>query len=156
MTNSLADPKLPFDPKTDDMFVAHDPLAVAHAIYCPSPVERRSLQQQSNGVGSTFNGWSIQPRRFGVETEGSLTRGFCVTDRRRLGSRKKGISELDREASSQQPDSISSVATAKQPQASTAPAKEEHRQPSDGEWDVIVASPGIDWFARLFCAAMGV
>lgn len=63
VTNSFAPKGLPFDPDKYDLFECHDPLAVAHAMY--------------HGI---HEGWSSTPRPFLIESEGELTRGFCVVE----------------------------------------------------------------------------
>ncbi|KAL4402459.1 purine nucleosidase [Malassezia pachydermatis] len=63
VTNSHAPHDKPFDPSKYDLFEAHDPLAVAHAIF-----------------GSDTERWGANPRQFLIETEGQLTRGFCVVE----------------------------------------------------------------------------
>lgn len=156
VTNSFAPINQPFDPNRDDMFVAHDPLAIAHAIYSPCPFQR-GYQSSPN---EDFNGWKVQTRRFGIETEGSLTRGFCVVDRREMGNAKRGSNKAAHDEEAKQKDedlnSISSHFKAAKTQVAAAPTKNQHHQPTDGEWDVVVASPGVDWFAQIFCSALGV
>lgn len=154
VTNSFAPIDKDFDPIRDDMFVAHDPLAIAHAIYSLSPFERG---YQSN-PDQDLNGWRIQARRFGIETEGSLTRGHCVVDRREMGNAKKGSNKAHDEERKQNEDSnsITSYSKAAQTQVAAAPTRDQHHQPTDGEWDVVIASPGSDWFAQIFCSALGV
>ncbi|KDN53188.1 nucleoside hydrolase [Tilletiaria anomala UBC 951] len=61
--NSFAPPDA-FDPQLHDNFIAHDPLAVAYAIFGSMP------------------GWQTQERVFKMEIDGSITRGMCVIDRR--------------------------------------------------------------------------
>lgn len=62
--NGLVPPGVAFDPEKHDQFQAHDPLAIAHAIFAPA------------------GGWVSTPRAFLVETEGKRVRGMCVVDRR--------------------------------------------------------------------------
>lgn len=159
-TNSFANQDEPFDAKLDDNFVAHDPLAIIHAIHCPSSFQRRTRKMAKDDC----KGWLIQKRRFGIETEGSLTRGMCVVDRRKLGKNKAGgnrsqDSELqtqDTDIASPKANGITSLETAASTGISAAPSEQQHHQPSDGEWDVVVASPGIEWFTESFCLALGV
>ena len=68
VTNSFAPPNVPFDPAKYDLFEAHDPLAVAHAIFY-----------------TDAELWGDTERPFLVETDGRHTRGFCVVDRRQQG-----------------------------------------------------------------------
>lgn len=63
VTNSFAPPEVTFDASVYDLFEAHDPLAVAHAIFCESA-----------------DGWKVTARPFLVESEGKLTRGYCVVE----------------------------------------------------------------------------
>ncbi|PWN54174.1 nucleoside hydrolase [Violaceomyces palustris] len=70
VTNNFADPGK-FDPEIHDLFHAHDPLAVAHAIFVPPGKSCEDVR-----------GWRDEVRSFVVEAEGQLTRGFCVVDRR--------------------------------------------------------------------------
>jgi inosine-uridine nucleoside N-ribohydrolase len=132
-TNSFAPVNLPFDPARDDLFVAHDPLAIAHAMYCPSFYQRGSYKQTV--TDGTFEGWKIKTRCFGIETEGTLTRGMCVVDRRQLGKAKKGMNKAQEDSSKD---------------------TSQEEEPTDGEWDVVVDSPGPDWFADIFCSALGI
>ncbi|UZJ54625.1 hypothetical protein CBS101457_003945 [Exobasidium rhododendri] len=152
VTNSLAHPLEAFDPHKDDLFMAHDPLAVAHAIFCPSTFQR-SAQQHTSSTDEVFEGWHVKTRRFGIETEGALTRGMCVVDRRRLGRGKKGMNKVDDEKSRHEKPTadIRSDAERKVDETSVSDQK-----PTDGEWDVVIATPGSDWFSREFCSALGV
>lgn len=94
MTNSYAPPGEPFDPARDDLFQAHDPLAVAHAIFAgPSTLTFHSTPTSDlddDDVRVDEHGWQYCQRRFAVETEGALTRGMCVVDRRSHGQSHKG------------------------------------------------------------------
>lgn len=63
VTNSFAPKGVPFDAEKYDLFECHDPLAVAHAMY--------------HGI---HPGWDSAQRPFLVESEGELTRGFCVVE----------------------------------------------------------------------------
>lgn len=76
-TNSYASPDEPFDPSVYDLFQAHDPLAVAHAMFCPSTAQRA---QKADAIDDHFEGWHLRTRPFGIETDGALTRGFCVVE----------------------------------------------------------------------------
>ncbi len=60
VTNSFAPPDA-FEPHLHDNFIAHDPLAVVHAIF---PNEN----------------WAYQAREFLMETEGKYTRGMCIIE----------------------------------------------------------------------------
>jgi inosine-uridine nucleoside N-ribohydrolase len=60
VTNSFAAPGT-YQPQLHDNFVAHDPLAVAHAIFASEA-------------------WVSTPREFKLETEGKYTRGMCVVE----------------------------------------------------------------------------
>lgn len=111
--NSLAPPgQTPVAAKFDQ-FQAHDPLAVAHAIFSPD------------------GGWVSTQRSFRIETQGRLTRGMCVVDRR----------------SGAESDDKGGHNRADEP----APAGH-HPFPVK----VVTASPGIDWFARLFTSRLGI
>ena len=81
VTNSFAPEGEPFDASKYDLFQAHDPLAVAHAIFC-DPADASS-------------GWSTLPREFVVETDGRHTRGFCVVDRRNHGKTYAGRNKAE-------------------------------------------------------------
>lgn len=151
-TNSYAPVDLAFDPNRDDLFVAHDPVAIAHAMYCPSPYQRRAHQQPF--TSGTFKGWQIKTRRFGIETQGIITRGMCVVDRRQLGNAKKGLNKVHEEAQQSSEDTaLPSVASSK---SSTVIPVIKPEEANDGDWDVVVASPGSDWFTTIFCSALGI
>ncbi|SHO77068.1 Similar to S.cerevisiae protein URH1 (Uridine nucleosidase (uridine-cytidine N-ribohydrolase)) [Malassezia sympodialis ATCC 42132] len=81
VTNSFAPKGVPFDAEKYDLFECHDPLAVAHAMY--------------HGI---HPGWDSAQRPFLVESEGELTRGFCVVDRRGHGDLYAGRSKADVES----------------------------------------------------------
>lgn len=100
MTNSYAPYGLPFSAERDDLFQAHDPLAVAHACFAPSEAgkggeayhqyhEYLEGQQIQNGASlgvqegeqrEDSTGWVYMERRFAVEAEGKLTRGMCIVE----------------------------------------------------------------------------
>jgi uncharacterized protein YciW len=101
MTNSYAPHGLPFSAERDDLFQAHDPLAVAHACFAPSEAGRGGeayhqylegeQQQQHSQSGSPSGvregeeredstGWIYSERRFAIEAEGKLTRGMCIVE----------------------------------------------------------------------------
>lgn len=40
--------------------------------------------------------------------------------------------------------------------ATTISSKPEGERPTNGSWDVVIASPGVQWFADLFCKALCV
>lgn len=101
MTNSYAPHGLPFSAERDDLFQAHDPLAVAHACFAASEAGRGGeayhqylegeQQQQHSQRGSPSGvqegeerqdstGWIYCERRFAVEAEGKLTRGMCIVE----------------------------------------------------------------------------
>lgn len=62
VVNGYAAPE-DFNPDIHDLFEAHDPLAVAHALFHTS---------DSN--------WKHETRSFRIETDGQLTRGFCIVE----------------------------------------------------------------------------
>lgn len=97
MTNSFAPPGEPFDPKRHDLFQAHDPLAVAHAIFTgPSTLRFHSTPSSPDSLLEDGHrrtdeyGWEYCQRQFAIETEGAITRGMCVVDRRNHGKTHKG------------------------------------------------------------------
>lgn len=98
-----------FDPELHDQFQAHDPLAVAHAIFA-----------------TAVSGWISTPRDFLIETEGRLTRGMCVVDRR-VGEGEGEVRADDGEARSR-PYPV----------------------------QVVTSSPGISWFAQIFTSRLGI
>lgn len=75
-TNSYAPTDKPFDPAVHDQFTAHDPLAVAHAMFCSGTDQNDRWSE----VDELRDGWHIRTRRFGVEAEGVLTRGLYVVE----------------------------------------------------------------------------
>lgn len=87
MTNSYAPPHLPFDPARDDLFQAHDPLAVAHACFASrdggggkSYHGDKNKVIEENDRRQDGAGWQYQERRFAMEAEGQRTRGMCVVE----------------------------------------------------------------------------
>lgn len=68
VTNTLAPPE---GETSNDLFVAHDPLAVAYAIF-----NDPSLSPTSGSRA----GWKTTLRKFRMETDGKLTRGMCVVE----------------------------------------------------------------------------
>lgn len=132
VTNSFAPPEVTFDASKYDLFQAHDPLAVAHAIFPDNPA------------------WKVDERPFLVETEGKLTRGFCVVDRRNHGAAVKGrnkaeIEEVRGPANEHGLDESKDAKKASQgaviPEVPTI--------------KVVTDTPGIPWFAKMFLDRLG-
>lgn len=177
MTNSFIPRGQPFDPARDDLFQAHDPLAVAHVCFASQDTVDYHAEPSSSTdewqKRSDHFGWSYQERRFLVESEGEITRGMCVVDRR-----LHGISEGKRAGKSRAKDTESynestvEGATARgiaHPISSTDPEQQtngsatsngvEHDEEGvPGLISVVTDSPGTgsEWFAELFCASLGV
>lgn len=84
----------------------------------------------------------MRKRALGIETHGVLTRGMCVVDRR--PGEKAGTHKAEDEHE-EHPD--------KKKEANGA---EEVALPREAEIDVVVDSPGVDWFEKIFCEALGV
>lgn len=143
-TNNLVAPE-EFHPDQHDLFEAHDPLAVAHAVFAPMPA--------SGSVDG--NGWKHAPRRFQIETSGDLTRGFCVVDRRFTGtgqgsSRKRGGNRAE-DAEEQLQHTIDKVDAPLHPKSIEAPDESQI-----GLVDEVTGTPGIDWFANMFLERIGL
>lgn len=51
---------------------------MAHVLFCPSPIERK--ESLTEHIDETISDWHIKTRTFGIETDGYLTRGECVTE----------------------------------------------------------------------------
>ncbi|CAO1618204.1 unnamed protein product [Parajaminaea phylloscopi] len=147
MTNSYAPSHLPFDPLRDDLFQAHDPLAVAHA--CFSHADAAELYHGDHKAvveeyerRSDEHGWQYQERRFCVESEGSVTRGMCVVDRRAHGTKatsRSGRSRAETEAD-----------------AENGHIDVEVRDGEPGLVSVVTASPlEGKWFEDVFCWSLG-
>ena len=160
MTNSYAPTESPFDPTRYDLFQAHDPLAVAHACFASrtqvedyhsipaaaiEPDERRSDK----------SGWEYQERHFAVETEGTLTRGMCVVDRREHGGAKRKVAGKSR-----------AQLVAEEQAREAAAAKGEHVEHKVQEDQAAAALPGLvsvvtespaqgKWFPDVFCWSLG-
>lgn len=76
MTNSYV-PKHLFDPELHDNFQAHDPLAVAHAIF---GLQNDEQSRPSTENEAHFNGWKVVQREFEIEYQGDRTRGMCIVE----------------------------------------------------------------------------
>ncbi|KAJ1601258.1 hypothetical protein NDA14_000675 [Ustilago hordei] len=149
-TNNLAAPQ-EFHPDKHDLFQAHDPLAIAHAMFTPMPSAGKI----------DGNGWKHAERRFQIETSGDLTRGFAVVDRRFTAngsSRKTGgnrAEDLEREEKEfhtiEKPDvAIHRTST------TTEDKKKDGEESQIGLVDEVVTSPGADWFAKMFLERIGL
>ncbi|CEH16383.1 Predicted inosine-uridine preferring nucleoside hydrolase [Ceraceosorus bombacis] len=148
VTNSFAPAGRDFDASIDDMFVAHDPIAVAHACFCSSSgsASRNASSKETRSYASQnrpeFDGeWSMRVRRFGIECEGELTRGCCVVDRRASVNSAQGNVD-PKDASLGKDEELD----------------EDQKRPDTREGDVHVVqqSPGCAWFSNIFCDALGV
>lgn len=159
MTNSYAPPGEPFNPARDDLFQAHDPLAVAHAIFAgPSTLSFHSTPAHHLDEGETRtdeHGWEHSQRHFTVESEGVLTRGMCVVDRRSHGKTHKGRAGKSR--AEHEHDAEDKLIPAKR-------AAEEEQQtigrpivePAPGLVSVVTESPLHGrWFEDLFSWSLG-
>lgn len=150
MTNSYAPDHLPFDASRDDLFQAHDPLAVAHACFAHVGAAEHyhgkiELSSTEDETRSDHHGWTYQERRFAVETEGTITRGMCVVDRRAHGKKattRSGKSRAETEADAEN-------------------AGQEELLLDDnggvpGLISVVTGSPlGGKWFEDVFCWSLG-
>ena len=144
-TNNMVAPE-EFHPDQHDLFQAHDPLAVAHAIFTPLP-----------STGSIdADGWTHTPRRFQIETSGDLTRGFCVVDRRFTGkgsSRKTGGNRA--EDAEKEEKKMHTIENPDIPVHPDAAAKGEDESPI-GLVDEVTGTPGAAWFAKMFLERIGL
>ncbi|WFC95298.1 hypothetical protein MBRA1_001945 [Malassezia brasiliensis] len=132
VTNSFAPPDVTFDASKYDLFQAHDPLAVAHAI-CPEDP-----------------GWKWEERPFLVETEGKLTRGFCVVDRRNHGAAVKGRNKAEIEEARGPTNEHGLDSEPETKKQKTAPLI-----PEVPLVKVVNQTPGIPWFAKMFLERLG-
>lgn len=130
VTNSFAEPGEPFDATKYDLFEAHDPLAVAHAVF-----------YDPNDAASA---WQSTPRDFLIETDGRLTRGMCVVDRRKHGTKYQGRNkaELEEATGPHNEHGLTNEREAKR-------AKTEAPVPGGGGVQVLAETPGSAWFADL-------
>ncbi|KAJ9478115.1 putative Uridine nucleosidase (putative) [Pseudozyma hubeiensis] len=139
-TNNMVAPE-EFHPDKHDLFQAHDPLAVAHAIFAPLST-----------TGSTDgNGWKHTPRRFQIETNGDLTRGFCVVDRRFTGngsSRKTGGNRAE--------DAEKELHTIDNVDAPVHRKVHEVDESQIGLLDEVTGTPGTEWFSKMFLERIGL
>lgn len=129
VTNACAGDE-PFDPAKHDLFEGHDPLAVAHAIaYSPDAP-----------------GWEVVEREFQVETEGRLTRGLCVVDRRNHGATYGGRNKAELEA-------------VRGPRNEHAVAEQHDDEPPKTDAarvKVVTRTPGSEWFGRMLLTSLGI
>lgn len=149
-TNNMVAPE-EFHPDKHDLFEAHDPLAVAHAIFAAFP-------------GSDAKGWKHEPRRFQIETSGDLTRGFCVVDRRFTGkgsSRKSGGNRA--EDAEQEHEQKKKQHTIENPDVPVHPSTdstvghlEKDNETQIGLVDEVTGTPGQEWFADMFLERIGL
>ncbi|WFD37987.1 uncharacterized protein MJAP1_000935 [Malassezia japonica] len=136
VTNSFAPPEVTFDASVHDLFEAHDPLAVAHAIFCESA-----------------EGWKVSARPFLVESEGKLTRGFCVVDRRNHGASVQGRNKAEIEE-----------AHGPANEHGLEPAKKKRAMEKDEApallgvplINIVTETPGIPWFSDMFLERLGM
>ncbi|SPO23291.1 related to Inosine-uridine preferring nucleoside hydrolase [Ustilago trichophora] len=144
-TNNMVAPE-EFHPDQHDLFEAHDPLAVAHAIFAPLP-SKGSIDG---------DGWKHTPRRFQIETSGDLTRGFCVVDRRFTGkgsSRKTGGNRAE-DAGKEQKTGLHII---ENPDIPVHPTEAEEGEESQiGLVDEVTITPGAEWFAKMFLERIGL
>ena len=137
VTNSFAPPNVPFDPAKYDLFEAHDPLAVAHAIFY-----------------TDAELWGDTERPFLVETDGRHTRGFCVVDRRQQGEEYDGRNKAEVEAE-RGPKNEYGLSS-----SSTTPAKRKADDkpvtPPVPTTRVVTKTPGSAWFEHLMLGRLGM
>ncbi|WFD30804.1 hypothetical protein MSPP1_001828 [Malassezia sp. CBS 17886] len=138
-----------FDPAKHDLFQAHDPLAVAHAIFYNAHAKE--------------NAWKTTARAFLLETDGVRTRGMCIVDRRDHGAATTGRAKTDMEAESGAHDEhgIAEDADAPRTQRAAAGAADGQRRDDGGKSahasdkdafapvHVVTSTPGSDWFADM-------
>lgn len=136
VTNSFAPPNEPFDASKYDLFEAHDPLAVAHAIFY-----------------TDSDKWGSTRRPFLVETDGRLTRGFCVVDRRQHGPDYDGRNKAEVE-SERGPRNEHALPTSSTP--AKRKAEEERVTPAVPAIDVVTRTPGSEWFGKLMLGRLGL
>lgn len=149
-TNNMVAPQ-EFHPDKHDLFQAHDPLAVAHAVFAP--------MFASGSIDG--HGWKHSPRRFQIETSGDLTRGFCVVDRRFTGkggsSRKTGGNR----AEDAEKEHERQLHTIDNPDVPVHPKVQDERVEMDDESqiglvDEVTGTPGVEWFAKMFLERIGL
>lgn len=144
-TNNMVAPE-EFHPDQHDLFQAHDPLAVAHAVFAPV----------TNAESRDGKGWKHSERRFQIETSGQLTRGFCVVDRRytgRASNRKAGANraeDAEKELHTVENPDIPVHRTEADAKAHTT------EQPQVGLVDEVTGTPGAQWFAQMFLERIGL
>ncbi|KAJ1029521.1 hypothetical protein NDA13_002768 [Ustilago tritici] len=149
-TNNLAAPQ-EFHPDKHDLFQEHDPLAIAHAMFAPMPSAGKI----------DGNGWNHAERRFQIETSGDLTRGFAVVERRFTAngsSRKTGGDRAeDPEREEKEFHTIENPdAAIHRTSTTTKDKKKDGEELQIGLVDEVVASPGADWFAKMFLERIGL
>ncbi|SNX83085.1 related to Inosine-uridine preferring nucleoside hydrolase [Melanopsichium pennsylvanicum] len=147
-TNNLVAPE-EFHPDQHDLFQAHDPVAVAHAIFTLP--------------GMDGNGWTHVPRRFQIETSGELTRGFCVIDRRFSG-KTKGTSR--KEGGNRAVDAERELHTIENPDVPVHRIQSKKVNGGGGEGegegeqvglvDEVTTTPGTEWFSQMFLERIGL
>lgn len=77
-----------------------------------------------------------------------LTILFLSYSRRAHGKVKAGHSRVEKEAP---------VSGTKEGSAKVAPKENgQEEKPTKGAWDVLIASPGIEWFGEQLCKALNV
>ncbi|CAO1616707.1 unnamed protein product [Sympodiomycopsis kandeliae] len=154
MTNSYAPPGEPFNPARDDLFQAHDPLAVAHAIFTgPSTIQYHATQSDRLDDGDCRTDereWEYQERQFAIEAEGTITRGMCVVDRRSHGKTHKGRSGKSR--AENEHDAEDKLVPAKRSAEEGAEANGRPTvEPVPGLVSVVTESPlHGKWFEEIF------
>ncbi|EST07736.1 Inosine/uridine-preferring nucleoside hydrolase domain protein [Kalmanozyma brasiliensis GHG001] len=141
-TNNLVAPE-EFHPDQHDLFQAHDPLAIAHAIFAPMP------------ASGSMDGkrWKHTPRRFQIETSGDLTRGFCVVDRRFTGSGSSRKIGGNRAEDAEAEEELHVIENADVP---VHRKKQKTDESQIGLVDEVTRTPGIEWFAKMFLERIGL
>ncbi|KAN0064472.1 hypothetical protein ACQY0O_002098 [Thecaphora frezii] len=125
VTNSYAAPD-EFHPDKHDLFEAHDPLAVAHAVLFP--------------IAEPGAGWRHEVRKFRIECDGTHTRGMCVVDRRGLYEHSGTNKALRHE----------------QRQEGEGDVEREERGRNVGVVNVVKETPGRVWFEEMFLERLGL
>lgn len=142
-TNNMVAPE-EFKPDQHDLFQAHDPLAIAHAIFVPV-----------GGPIPTTDGWKHTSQCFQIETSGDLTRGFCVIDRRQSSRNRRVGENRAEDALKKSNDHAHRNLDSYEHERSTAGANGTYVSQS-GWIDQVTGTPGKDWFANMFLERLGL